>query len=79
VYNALALFVERGLIRQVVADPTKIFYDSNTAAHHHFFDVDSGQLTDIDTAEVKVSGLPALPMGVMLEGVDVVIRVRAKP
>lgn len=76
VYNTLSLFVERGLIRQVVADPNKIFYDSNTAAHHHFFDVDTGELADIDSTDLKVSGLPALPDGKALEGIDVVVRVR---
>ncbi|MFQ5995797.1 MAG: Fur family transcriptional regulator [Acidiferrobacterales bacterium] len=73
VYNTLALFVEKGLIRQVVADPTKIFYDSNTGPHHHFFD---GTLTDIDAGGVRVSGLPPLPEGTTLEGVDVVVRLR---
>lgn len=78
VYNTLSLFVERGLVRQVIADPTRVFYDSNTAPHHHFFDVESGGLTDIDSAEVQVSGLPALPQGTRLDGVDVVIRIRPK-
>ena len=76
VYNTLSLFVEKGLIRQVVADPNKIFYDSNTAAHHHFFDADTGELADIDSNDLKVSGLPTLPDGKSLEGVDVVVRVR---
>lgn len=76
VYNTLSLFVEKGLIRQVVADPSRIFYDSNTSAHHHFFDVETGELTDIDTADLSVSGLPALPVGTTLDGVDVVVRVR---
>ena len=76
VYNTLSLFVEKGLIRQVVADPSKIFYDSNTAAHHHFFDVDTGELADIDSTDLEVSGLPTLPDGKSLEGVDVVVRIR---
>lgn len=78
VYNTLALFVDKQLIRQVVADPTRIFYDSNTSAHHHFFDVESGKLTDIDTDHLTVSGLPALPAGTALDGVDVVVRVRQR-
>ncbi len=76
VYNTLSLFVEKGLIRQVVADPSRIFYDSNTSVHHHFFDVETGKLTDIDTADLKVSGVPPLPAGTTLDGVDVVVRVR---
>lgn len=76
VYNTLSLFVEKGLIRQVMADPSKAFYEPNTAPHHHFYDVSTGELTDIDGANVKVSGLPPLPKGTTLDGVDVVVRLR---
>lgn len=76
VYNTLGLFAAKGLVRQVIADPNKIFYDPNTMPHHHFYDVTAGTLTDIDADDVAVTGLPALPGGTTLEGVDVVVRVR---
>ncbi len=76
VYNSLALFVKKGLIREVIADPNRTFYDPNTAPHHHFFDVDTGELIDIDGSDVDVSGLPPLPQGTELDGIDVVVRLR---
>lgn len=76
VYNTLGLFAERGLIREVIADPARIFYDPNTAPHHHLFDESTGTLTDIPAAQVQISGLPALPEGMHMEGVDVIVRVR---
>jgi Fur family iron response transcriptional regulator len=76
VYNTLGLFAERGLIREVIADPTRIFYDPNTSPHHHLYDESTGTLTDIPAAQVQISGLPALPEGMRMEGVDVIVRVR---
>jgi len=76
VYNTLGLLAEKGLIRAVIADPERVFYDSNTSPHHHFYDETTGELTDIDASDVQVSRLPPLPEGVELQGVDVVIRVR---
>lgn len=76
VYNTLGLFVEEGLIREVTADPSKTFYDPNTAPHHHFYDVNAGKLTDIDGADVEIVGLPPLPKGKEMAGVDVVVRLR---
>lgn len=76
VYNTLNLFVEKGLIREVIVDPSRVFYDPNTDAHYHMYDVHSGRLTDISAAEVKISGLPPLPEGMETEGMDVIIRVR---
>ncbi len=77
VYNTLGLLAEKGVVREVIADPTRIFYDPNTAPHHHFFDVATGELTDISAEQIHVSGLPPLPNGAQLEGVDVIVRLRA--
>jgi Fur family iron response transcriptional regulator len=41
IYNTLNLFVEKKLIREVIVDPNKIFYDPNTGRHHHLYDVSS--------------------------------------
>ena len=76
VYNSLNLFLEKKLIREVIVDPNKVFYDHNTSPHYHLYDVESGKLTDIDAAAIRVSGLPTLPAGMVTEGMDIVIRVR---
>src|SRR3990172_8762859 len=76
VYNTLGLLAEKGVVREVIADPTRIFYDPNTQPHHHFFDVTTGKLTDISADQIHVSNLPPLPLGAQLEGVDVIVRLR---
>ena len=76
VYNTLGLFARKGLVREVIVDPTKVFYDSNTSEHHHFYNIDTGQLTDIDNQDLKLENMPLLPDGTEAEGVDVIIRVR---
>ena len=76
VYNTLKLFVEKRLIREVIVDPDKVFYDSNTGPHHHLYDIQTGEIIDIDAAEITVAGLPPLPAGKVAEGVDVIVRMR---
>ncbi|MFV1996949.1 MAG: Fur family transcriptional regulator [Acidiferrobacterales bacterium] len=75
VYNTLGLFADKGLIRQVIADPTRIFYDPNTEPHHHIYDVDSHTLIDVADNDMKIRGMPVLPEGTRLEGVDIIVRV----
>jgi Fur family iron response transcriptional regulator len=77
VYNTLNLFLERKLVREVIVDPTRVFYDPNTVPHHHFYNVDTGELMDIDEADVRISELPRLPRGMSVEGVDVIVRIRS--
>jgi Fur family iron response transcriptional regulator len=76
VYNTLGLFARNGLVREVIVDPTCVFYDPNTTPHHHFYNVDSGELLDIDSDSIRISELPCLPAGTTAAGVDVIIRVR---
>jgi Fur family iron response transcriptional regulator len=78
VYNTLNLFLEKKLIREVIVDPHKVFYDPNTEPHHHLYNVDSGELTDIDASRIEVSGLPQLPDGMVTDGVDIIMRVRSR-
>ncbi len=77
VYNTLNLFVAKKLVREVIVDPARVFYDPNTTPHHHFYNVDSGALSDIDAGEVEIARLPALPSGMVTDGVDIIVRIRA--
>lgn len=76
VYNTLGLFASKGLVREVIVDPTKVFFDSNTHQHHHFYNVDTGQLVDIDAGQVSLNDMPNLPAGTTADGVDIIIRIR---
>lgn len=78
VYNTLGLFARNGLVREVIVDPTRVFYDPNTSDHHHFYNIDTGELLDIDTSDLQISDLPELPQGTVAAGVDVIIRVRGE-
>jgi len=78
VYNTLNLFVEQGLAREIHADPERCVYDSTMAPHHHFQNVDTGEMIDIRPEDLSFDRLPPLPPGTEIESVDVVIRVRRK-
>ena len=76
VYNTLKLFREKNLVRELIVDPERIVYDSNTEPHYHLYDSESGEITDVPAEEMKVIGVPNLPTHLELEEVDVIIRVR---
>ena len=78
VYNTLNLFAEKALLRQMVIDPDRIFYDSNAAAHYHFYNEDTGELRDLDASLLALQNLPELPENTVKCGVDVVIHLRNK-
>ncbi len=78
VYNTLKVFSRAGIIREVALDRSRLVYDSTTTHHHHFLNEDTGELQDIDPADVQLSRLPRLPDGTEAAGVEVIIRVRRR-
>lgn len=78
VYNTLGLFAQKGLVNEVIVDPNRVFYDSNTSPHYHRYNIDTGALEDIESDQLQISHLPELPDDVEVAGVDVIVRVRGR-
>ena len=76
VYNTLHQFTQAGLLLQVVVDPTRSYFDTNTVYHQHFYHEDEGTLTDIPGPDIAGDGLPMPPPCTEIKRVDVVVRVR---
>jgi len=76
VYNTLHQFTRAGLLRQVVVDAARGYFDTNTGDHQHFFLEDEGALIDIPGEDITVSGVLLPPSGMTVDRVDVVVRVK---
>jgi Fur family transcriptional regulator, iron response regulator len=75
VYNTLHQFTDANLLREIVVDSHRCYFDTNVSDHHHFFFEDSNRLEDIPGDDVVVSRLPNAPAGETVRRVDVVMRV----
>jgi len=76
VYNTLRQFSDAGLLTQLAGLGDRLVYDTNLSFHHHFLDVDTGELKDVPAGQIAISGLPHLPDGFLLDAVDVTIRIK---
>ena len=74
VYNTLNLFTDKGLLRQVDVGDNKAYFDSNISAHHHFYNVTTGELIDIP-AEQALCKLPPLPDNTELDSVCICVNI----
>lgn len=78
VYNTLNQFTEVGLLRELAVDSAKAYFDTNTSAHHHYFVEGENEVLDIPGEILNVDDLPAVPEGMEIARVDVVVRLRPK-
>lgn len=76
VYNTLHQFTDAGLLREVVVEAGRSYFDTNTQGHHHFFEAETGRLVDIPADQVSIGSLPSAPPGAEIERVDLIVRVR---
>ncbi|MDJ0608211.1 MAG: Fur family transcriptional regulator [Kiloniellales bacterium] len=75
VYNTLHQFTKAGLLREVVVEAGRSYFDTNVSDHHHFYFEGRCQLVDIPEHAVKLAEMPTPPEGTRLSRVDVIIRV----
>jgi Fur family iron response transcriptional regulator len=78
IYNCLHQFEEAGLLRPVHHAGDAVLYDTNLGDHHHFVDVETGELIDIDPGEILMPELPELPDGFEAESIELTVRLRRK-
>jgi len=75
VYNTLHQFTDARMLREIVVDAGRSYFDTNTTDHHHFFYEQSGCLKDIPAHMVALTKVPEAPEGTSITRIDVIVRV----
>ena len=76
IYNTVEAFTSAGYLKEILTSKNKSYYDTNTKSHHHFYDEESKQLTDIHSSQIKLSKIPTPPKGKKIKNLEVVIRIQ---
>ncbi|MET0084067.1 MAG: transcriptional repressor, partial [Sedimenticola sp.] len=78
VYNTLGLFTRKGLIRELVVDSSRSFYDSSTHNHHHLYNPQTQELVDLSDQQIEIPEIQGLPEGTEVDRVELVIHLKPK-
>ncbi|MBT5429831.1 MAG: transcriptional repressor [Rhodospirillaceae bacterium] len=78
VYNALNTFKSAGLLQEIIVNSGCSYFDTNILEHHHIFNEDNNELTDINLEDVQLKGLPSINSREKLERIEVIVRVKNK-
>jgi len=76
IYNTLHQFTQAGLLNEVVVDSGRAYFDTNIDDHQHFYVEENGALIDIPGETIGVSNVPTPPKGMVVDRVDVVVRIK---
>ncbi len=78
IYNTLHQFAAHGLVREIALYGSRLWYDTKTGPHYHFYIEDRDELIDIPEQMIPDLNIIA-PEGLKITGVDVVVRVKSLP
>ncbi len=75
IYNTLNEFARCGLLREIAIYDAKLWYDTKTGPHFHFYSEESEELSDIPDEWLPAIDIPA-PDGMRIDAIDVIVRLK---
>ena len=75
IYNCLNQFTKHEILKSVRMSSDKVYFDTNTEGHHHFFCKSTEKLSDIKYSDIKITNLPKIPKGKKLKSVEIVVNI----
>ena len=75
IYNCLNQFTKHEILKSVRMSSDKVYFDTNTEGHHHFFCKSTEKLTDIKYSDIKITNLPKIPKEKKLQSVEIVVNI----
>jgi Fur family iron response transcriptional regulator len=78
IYNTLRDFADKGLVREIALYGGKVWFDTKTGPHFHFYLEDKEELFDLPEELIPDFKIPA-PPGTRIAGIDVVIKLERLP
>ena len=73
IYNTIDAFKKAGYVKEILTNNNTSYFDTNVSSHHHFYDDETNELTDINYNEIEVAKVPHAPKGKKIKDVEVII------
>ena len=75
VYNTVHALQKKGYLKEIAINSDKSYFDTNTTAHHHFYDEDTHELIDCDQSNIDSINIRNNITGKKINSVEVLIKV----
>ncbi len=74
VYNTVHAFEKKGYLKQIPINSNKTYFDTNITDHHHFYDIQSEELIDLDNKDIGPINIQKSIPGKKIKSVEVLVK-----
>ena len=76
IYNTVHAFKDAGHLSEAEVRGKKTYFDTNVSNHHHFYDIETSELIDIESKDIVIQKIPKAPNGKKIKNVEVFINLK---
>ena len=74
VYNTVHAFEKKGYLKQIPINSSQTYFDTNTNNHHHFYDLKTEKLIDLDDKDIGPINIQKSIPGKKIKSVEVLVK-----
>ena len=75
IYNTVHSFKKKGHLKEISVNSDKSYFDTNTSNHHHFLDINTNELVDLETNEVDKIRIKKNLSGKRIKSIEVLVKI----
>ena len=77
VYNTVHAFEKKGYLKEISINANQTYFDTNTSAHHHFFDEKEKKLIDLEKEDVDPINIKKTIPGKKIKSIELLVKVHS--
>ena len=74
IYNTVHAFEKKGYLKQIPINSSQTYFDTNITAHHHFYDLQTQKLIDLDDKDIGPINIQKSIPGKRIKSIEVLVK-----
>ena len=75
IYNTVHSFKKKGYLKEISVNSDKSYFDTNTSNHHHFLDINTNELVDLEKNDVDKIRIKKNLSGKRIKSIEVLVKI----
>ena len=75
IYNTVHSLKKKGYLKEISVNSDKNYFDTNTSNHHHFLDINTNKLIDLNKDDVDFIKIKKILPGKKIKSIEVLVKI----